>query len=164
VTTGVEVPRTTVRRAGTDDVPRLVELRRAWSAEDTGEEIEADDDFLSSFRDWYEREQHQRVTWLAEIGARPVGMLNMLVFVRMPRPARASVGRPGRWGYIANVYVLPEHRNSGVGNLLLAAATTHSDEQGFARLVLSPSQRSIPFYRRSGFVPATSLMVRPGPD
>jgi hypothetical protein len=45
----------------------------------------------------------------------------------------------------------------------LNASTGHADEHGFARLVLSPSERSVPFYARAGFEPATSLMVRPGP-
>ena len=44
-------------------------------------------------------------------------MLNMLVFTRMPKPAR----RTSRWGYVR--------------------------------------ERSVPFYERAGFVPATSLMV-----
>ena len=32
--------------------------------------------------------------------------------------------------------------------------------QGFVRVVLSPSTRSVSFYARGGFEPATSLMVR----
>jgi GNAT superfamily N-acetyltransferase len=75
----------------------------------------------------------------------------------MPRPSAAD---PGRWGYVANVYVVPGDRDRGVGRLLLDAVTAHADEQGFARLVLSPSERSVPFYARHGFEPATSLMVR----
>jgi hypothetical protein len=36
----------------------------------------------------------------------------------------------------------------------------YADERGSARVVLSPSPRSVPFYARGGFEPATSLMVR----
>ena len=90
-------------------------------------------------------------------------MLNMLVFTRMPVPTEARKGRPGQWGYVANVFVLAEHRNGGAGRALLDHATDYADANGFARLVLSPSDRSISFYARAGFVPATSLMVRPAP-
>ena len=42
----------------------------------------------------------------------------------------------------------------------LAEAGLNSSPQGFARVVLSPSARSVSFYARGGFAPATSLMVR----
>lgn len=87
------------------------------------------------------------------------------------RPARrgrrrqaASANSPGpgwSWGYIANVFVLAAHRNGGVGGALLAAAVDHARTAGFVRLVLSPSERSIPFYARAGFRPATSLLLLP---
>jgi hypothetical protein len=36
----------------------------------------------------------------------------------------------------------------------------YADSEGLARLVLSPSERSVPFYERAGFGTATSLLVR----
>ncbi len=64
-------------------------------------------------------------------------------------------------GYIANVYVRRLRRDSGIGSALVRAAVDYADEHGFARLVLSPSERSIAFYERAGFAPTTSLMLRP---
>jgi GNAT superfamily N-acetyltransferase len=154
----------TVRRASPDDVPHLVELRRLWSSENLGRELEADADFVTEFAAWFEREADQRVSWIAEVEGAPIGMLNMLVFTRMPVPSAARRSRPSQWGYIANVFVRAEHRNDGSGRALLDAAIAHADTAGFARLVLSPSERSIPFYGRAGFAPAaTTLMVRPAP-
>ena len=43
---------------------------------------------------------------------------------------------------------------------MLDACTSYADSHGFVRIVLSPSERSVPLYARAGFVPATSLMVR----
>ena len=131
-------------------------LRRAWTEENTGSAI-ADDDYQLRFDEWLEREQHQRVTWLGLVGDEPVGMLNLLTFTRMPRPGESG---PNRWGYLANCYVRPEHRNGGLGARLLETCTTYADGQGFVRVVLSPSSRSVSFYARGGFEPATSLMVR----
>jgi GNAT superfamily N-acetyltransferase len=149
-----------VRVATPDDVPLLARLRRDWVEELARGPIE-DDDFEQVFAAWFERESHQRVTWLAELAGAPVGMLNLLVFTRMPVP-RSATGptRPTQWGYVANVYVAAPQRDRGLGRLLLEAAVAHADAHGFARLLLSPSPRSVPFYERAGFVAAASLLVR----
>jgi GNAT superfamily N-acetyltransferase len=148
-----------VRVAGWADREAVAGLRRAWTEEYAGRPVD-DDGFQERFDEWLEREQDQRVTWLGFVEGDPVAMLNLLVFTRMPRPGQE---RPNRWGYLANVFVRPEHRGGGLGSRLLATCTTYADEQAFARVVLSPSERSVPLYTRGGFEPATSLMVRPGP-
>jgi GNAT superfamily N-acetyltransferase len=145
-----------IRLAGWQDRTDLARLRRAWTEELADGSID-DAGFEGRFDEWLEREQHQRVTWVGFSGTRAVGMLNMLVFTRMPRPGRPE---PSQWGYVANVYVEPAHRDSGLGSRILAACTAYADEHGFVRLVLSPSERSIPFYRRGGFAPAVELMIR----
>jgi GNAT superfamily N-acetyltransferase len=141
----------TVRLATDADVPALAALRRAWT------ESAEDPDFERRFSEWWERESARRVTWLAEVDSTPVGMLNMAVFERMPRPNRLT----SRWGYIANVFVLDEHRNAGIGRQLLDAAIDHARANGFARLVLSPTERAVPFYRRAGFGAADELLLLP---
>ena len=152
----------TVRTATPDDVPVIAGLRRAWTEENAGQPIE-DPSFDDVFAEWFAREADQRVTWLAEHDGRALGMLNLLVFTRMPRPrAAAAPPHPAQWGYVANVYVVPADRDRGIGRLLLDAVTAHADAHGFARLVLSPSERSVPLYERAGFAPATSLLLRPG--
>ena len=81
--------------------------------------------------------------------------MNLSVFERMPRPGRP----PSRWGYLGNAFVLAAYRNQGIGSQLLGAVLGHAREHGFVRVVLSPSERSIPFYERAGFGPADVLMV-----
>jgi GNAT superfamily N-acetyltransferase len=144
-----------IRVAAWEDRAAVAALRRSWTEENAGAPV-PDDGYEQRFDDWLEREQHQRVIWLAFEDDEPVGVLNLLVFTRMPRPS----GDAGRWGYLANCYVRPQHRNSGLGARLLATCTAYADERGFARVVLSPSPRSVPFYARGGFESATSLMVR----
>jgi GNAT superfamily N-acetyltransferase len=144
------VSEVSIRLATDADVVVLIELRATWTGKP------ADAAYVTAFEQWWQRERDQRVTWLAESGDRAVGMLNMLVFSRMPRPDRER----SQWGYVANVFVLDEHRNAGIGRRLVDAATAYADQHGFARVVLSPSPRSVPFYERAGFGPATSLLVR----
>ena len=107
---------------------------------------------------WYAQESSRRVLRLAEVDGVAVGMMNLAVFERTSRP-----GRPvSRWGYLANAFVLPEYRNQGIGKRLIMALLDHAASNDFARVVLSPSERSISFYQRAGFGPADELMVRSG--
>lgn len=144
-----------IRRVGTNDVGALAALRRAWVEEQAGGDVD-DPGYEVAFAEWFDREHDQRVTWVALGGGDAIGMLNMLVFTRMPRP-----GRPvSQWGYLANFFVRAEHRGEGVGGRLLAACVEHADAHDYVRIVLSPSERSIPLYRRAGFSPADDLMIR----
>ena len=148
-----------VRLATAGDVPALAGLRAISDREPSRSgDVDAAGDaaFVHRFASWYAAEPHRRF-WIAEIEQHPVGMLNMLEFVRMPRPGRPE----SRWGYIANVFVLPAHRDAGIGRWLLEAAIGWANARDYARVVLSPSPRSVPLYARMGFQPATSLMVLP---
>jgi GNAT superfamily N-acetyltransferase len=145
-----------VRLAGADDARALAALRARWSE---GEEP----GFAQRMADWLEAEGERRTTWLALLDGEPVGMTSVFEYRRMPRPGRP----PSRWGYLSNMFVLEPFRDLGVGTALLDAVIAAAGERGYARLVLSPSERSVPFYQRAGFmVPdATAggdrLLVRP---
>lgn len=146
----------TVRVASAEDLPALTDLRRRWTEERRG--VGPDPSFADRFAAWFHAEAHQRTFWLAEAGVEPIGMTNLLRFVRMPGPGIEA----GGWGYLGNMFVVPEHRDAGVGRLLLDALVTHADAAGLERIVLSPSERSVPFYRRAGFGDADQLLLRPG--
>jgi GNAT superfamily N-acetyltransferase len=128
-------------------------MRRESALEQDGEHT--DPGFEERFAAWFARESSRRIMWLAEVGGGPVGAMNLAVFERMPRPGRS----PSHWGYLGNAFVLAAYRNQGIGSQLLHAVLSYADEHDFARVVLSPSQRSIPFYERAGFGPASELLV-----
>jgi GNAT superfamily N-acetyltransferase len=86
-------------------------------------------------------------------------MMNLAIFERMPRPGRDA----GTWGYLANAFVLAPYRNQGIGALLLAALVADADDHGYVRVVLRPSERSIPFYQRAGFTPDGGFLIRHAP-
>lgn len=147
-----------IRRAGHAELAAIVQLRHEWTREEDGE-IE-DPDFEENLGAWFGREWSRRIMWLAEEGGRPAGMMNLAIYERMPRPGRAL----SRWGYLGNVFVLAAYRNQGIGSQLVSAALDYADENGFARVVLSPTERSIPLYERAGFGPAGALMLRTPPQ
>jgi GNAT superfamily N-acetyltransferase len=147
-----------VRVAGAGDSGAIASLRSRWA---TGE----DPDFEPRMAAWLAAEGERRTTWLATVGDEPVGMASLFEYRRMPRPGRPD----SRWGYVSNMFVLEDFRNRGIGSALLTAITSAAEERGYVRLVLSPSARSRPFYRRAGFVVPDDaagddrLLVRPAP-
>jgi len=146
----------TLRRATAADVAALAALRRAWVEENGGVIVDTGT-FERDFAQWYAAEAGRRLTWVAAAGDEAVGMLNLVEFHRMPRPGRLH----STWGYISNVFVLAGHRNRGIGRQLLEAAIGAARERGYARLVLSPSDRARPLYARVGFGAADTLMLMP---
>jgi GNAT superfamily N-acetyltransferase len=146
-----------IRQAEDADLVPIALLRRQW----TQEQGDASDDpeFDERLAVWFARESSRRIIWLAEADGGLVGMMNLAVFERMPRPGRA----PSRWGYLGNAFVLAAYRNRGIGGQLLSALLGYADDKGFVRVVLSPSERSVPFYERAGFGPAGALMLRTPP-
>lgn len=97
-----------------------------------------------------------RKFFVAERDGQLVGMLNLMIFERMPKPGK----EPSRWVYLGNAYVLPEYRNAGIGSRLVQASVEFSQSINAARMVLSPSAESRGFYARLGFQAAEELNVR----
>jgi GNAT superfamily N-acetyltransferase len=133
-----------VRVAGARDAGAIASLRSLWSggAHEPG--------FAARVAAWIEAEGDRRTTWLAVHGEAPVGMASLFEYRRMPRPGQPA----SRWGYVSNVFVREGFRNRGIGSTLLAAVVAAADERSYARLVLSPAERTLAFYRRAGFVAA----------
>jgi GNAT superfamily N-acetyltransferase len=89
-------------------------------------------------------------------------MASLFEYRRMPRPRRPD----SRWGYVGNMFVREGFRNRGIGSALLTTLMAAADERSYARLVLSPTARALPFFRRAGFIVADDaagalLLVRP---
>ena len=147
-----------VRSATVADAVALATLRALFLGAGEG-----DDAFARDVAAWLEEEGERRTTWLAERDGAAIGMASLFEYRRMPRPG----GGASRWGYVSNMFVREEARDAGVGAALLDAVIAAAEARGYARLVLSPSERAIPFYARAGFlVPGQAagsdrLLVRP---
>ena len=145
-----------VRVAPTRDAAAIALLRSLWSGSD-------EPGFVQRVADWIESEGDHRTTWLATADGAPAGMASLFEYRRMPRPGHPD----SHWGYIGNMFVREDLRGRGIGSALLAALVATSDERGYVRLVLSPTERAVPFYRRAGFVVPDDaagddrLLVRP---
>jgi len=139
--------------AGLDE---LIVLRRRWNDEQ-GRTARQGDPFEHEFAAWVSREVAARRFWIARVDGLAVGMVNLLLFDRMPMQG----GPAGGWGYLCNMYVDQDHRNGGIGAVLASALLAYADELGLERVVLSPTERSRPFYASLGFAPGNDqLLVR----
>lgn len=79
--------------------------------------------------------------------------------------ARATTDK-ATFAYLADVFVLPEHRNKGVSRLLMEAYTSHPDLQGLRRHMLATSDAH-GLYKKYGFEPVKNpeiLMQRHDPE
>ena len=145
-----------VRLTAAADIPTIASLRAQWTG------ARSDPAFEARVREWLIAEGDRRLIWLASLGDEPAGLASLLEYHRMPRPDRLS----SRWGYVGNMFVREDLRNLGIGAALLAAIIAESQARGYARLVLSPTERAVPFYQRAGFVAADAsaggdrMMVR----
>jgi GNAT superfamily N-acetyltransferase len=148
-----------VRVADAGDIGALASLRSLWRP-GAGE----DPDLEGRMAAWLAVEGDRRTTWLATLDASPVGMASVFEYRRMPRPGHADA----RWGYVGNMFVREDVRNRGIGSALLTTIITAAEERRYARLVVSPGARAVPFFQPAGFIVPDDaagddrLLVRPG--
>ena len=146
-----------VRTVGEEGRTEVAALRRAWNEEQAGGPIE-DPRFEDAFADWWAAEGATRTFFLVEVDGRPVGMANVKQYDRMPvagAPSRTSCG------YVGNVFVLSEHRDSGIGRQLMDEIVRWAGERGLGHLRLAPSPRSATFYERLGFTAGAVVELDP---
>ncbi|ALE72712.1 MULTISPECIES: GNAT family N-acetyltransferase [unclassified Pseudonocardia] len=148
-----------VRVADERDVAALARLRRQWMEERAGRAV-GDPSFDEAFAAWWRVEQPRRAFWIAEAGSdragwTPVGSINALETVQMPRPG----GRGARTGQVGNAFVLAAFAEAGVPRVLLSAVVAHARARGYRRLMLAPTAGSAAFYRRAGFLPAGDALL-----
>lgn len=146
-----------IRIAAESDVGVFASLRRAWNEERAGGPID-DAGFGAVFYEWWAVERPNRTFFLVEVDGTAVGMANVKRYDRMPAAGHSS---GGCWGYVGNIFVLAEHRDTGVGRALLEEVIAWASEAGMAHLRLAPSPLSKSFYARLGFRPGAVVELDP---
>ncbi len=154
---------TEVRLARRADARALAELRYAFRAEMAAPE-EPEETFLERLTAWLadRLEAGTWTAWVACAGGQPVGLVLVQVVEKVPNP----VAEPECLGYVSSLFVQPGWRGHGTGSRLLAAALDFCRRGGAETVVLWPSPRSVPLYRRHGFRSAGEVMelrLAPGP-
>jgi len=92
--------------------------------------------------------------WIAESDKHLIAHINVIVAQKIPRPGKIV----RKWGRLSTVRTIPEYRNKGVGSALMEKVKSWSREQNLEELFVCPSERSVPFYERTGFKGENEVM------
>lgn len=157
-------PQASIRFATVDEIPELTRLRWQLYAEQDGEPSEPFEGYAERFavfaRSALASEEWR--AWVARADGRLVGAMWLRTVSRVPVPGQ----RAGPIGYLTNVYITPEHRNAGLGGRMMDRVKAWCRESGYSQVIVWPTERSRPFYGRSGFGRLDEplvLVVEPAP-
>lgn len=143
-----------IRLATVADTDELARLRWEFRIESGTPATRTYETFLEEFRAFAHDAFDDMATWrawVADGGGRLVGCAWLRLIERVPHPNKALDERP--IAYVTNMFVDPDHRNSGLGRALLDRVLDFAREREVDGVVLWPSDRSRPFYERAGFGP-----------
>lgn len=145
-----------VRQAAADDAPVLARLRWEFKQEDSeGGPVDPARSMEQAERWIRERLAGGRwLAWVAESGGQVCGHVFLHLIERVPEPYEDNIPT----GYVTNFYVAPSQRDRGFGAALLEALQAYARHQGMDTLIVWPSERSVPLYRRAGFQPSAELL------
>lgn len=135
------------RLAESRDGPQLAGLRWGLRTEENPD-AQAKGRFVRDFVAWMDSTPDKNlVHWVAEQDGALIGVFSVRIIPKLPSPEEMN----GRFGYLTNSYVLPTHRDKGVGTALLAAVKDWALKEKLELLVVWPSERAYPFYERGGY-------------
>jgi len=140
----------TIRRATTDDIEALVELRLALQSENDAHENRVDWATVGEACRRYFAESIPAdvfVIFVAEAQGRIIATSG-LSFVSRP-PGRSSFSRSE--AYVTNVYTIPAWRSRGVATAILIATIGYAQQQGAQLVFLHTSDAARSLYENLGF-------------
>jgi GNAT superfamily N-acetyltransferase len=144
--------------ATTRDADELARLRWDFSPEEVAAGRQSFAQFRQGFGEFLEAAlaSGNWVVWVAERERRLVANIWVQVIHKVPRPGR--FGGHNRYGYVTNVYAVPQVRGQGIGSLLLQRVVEWARDQELEFLVVWPSEESVRYYQRAGFQPSPSAL------
>lgn len=146
------------RRATSDDVPELAQLRWDFRQEGGETPIQSREEFTRRYRGFFEAgvRYGSWAHWVAEVDAQIVAHMAVQVIGSVPRPSRAS----DQWGYLTDCYTRPEFRDDGIGSSLLKQVIAWAEKNDLEILLVFPGEGSVSFYEKAGFGPDETLQLR----
>lgn len=148
---------TVVRLAETKDIDVLTKMRFDFSRE---YDSSISEDNYAEFAERFAIFLQKAITggsnwriWVAEIDGTVIAHMFVQIVEKVPRP-----GRSAPFGYVTNVYTLPDYRGKGIGTQIHEVMTQWSTESKLDFLIVWPSENSVEFYARNGFAPCREAM------
>lgn len=140
----------TYHLATPDDVRTLVEQRIQFAIELSGgtppETIQA---LKDQMLDYFARATLNKacISFIARVDGQTAGV-GSVHFREMP----GNIKNPtGKWGYIMNMYTVPEHRRKGICKGILEALIAEGERMGYTVFELHATKEGEMVYRQEGF-------------
>ena len=145
------------RLATAADSCQIAEQRRAFFLEQIGNVGSLEPDFVLQFARFVEDElrSERSAIWLAEEDRQLMAIAWVKIMSKVPWPGEWHA----RWAYVTNVYTVPERRGAGVGRELMDRVKAWAVDQHLEFLLLWPSDESVEWYHRLGFVDASEALI-----
>ncbi len=149
------VPEVVVELASDADHEVLAALQWRWRVGEWHGAPACDQaEFTQALQTWMQHHQDTHDGFIARMDAEVVGMAWLAVFDRIPTPVKLH--RLG--GHVQSVYIVPEHREQGIGGALMRRLINRARELGLSWLLVHPSELSFAFYRAHGFEAADDFL------
>jgi GNAT superfamily N-acetyltransferase len=146
-----------IRLAGAKDIKQLIRMRWDFTIEyDESKRLESFDDFEKECRSFLENALNSGkwFIWVAEENGKVVSHIYIELIEKVPRPGRVTYP----FAYMTNVYTVPEFRNTGIGSKVLTFINDWIKENNFEFVMVWPSDESINYYKKNGYVHCTEPM------
>ena len=143
-----------MRLAIQEDIEQLIKMRWDFTLEDEDYGFRVKEENYEEFRDecqqflWKAIESNNWFVWVAEHKGKIVSHIYIELIQKVPRPGRIT--HP--FAYMTNVYTIPEARGKGIGSQLIAKVNEWSKEQKYEFIIVWPSETSVEFYKKSGYI------------
>lgn len=143
-----------IERAGPGEIRDLARLRWVDRAAEVAT-ADALDAFEGDLSAWWDSHRETHFAFVARSAdATVVGAAWFALMYRTPSPGAG----PRLSADIQSVFVMPEHRDAGVGSALVDAARRHALDSGATRITVHSSERAVPVYTRLGFRGSATLL------
>ena len=139
----------TFHKAEDTDINMIIDLRIMFADELVGKQDTATKNSLRSNLQHYFAEELNKtcLCWFAMVDSITVSIVTMVL-----RKQPGNLVNPtGKWGYIMNVFTLPEYRRQGVSSVLLNKIIDHAISLGYTAFELHATKDGEPSYLKNGF-------------
>ncbi|OAI40568.1 hypothetical protein AYO38_05700 [bacterium SCGC AG-212-C10] len=146
-----------LRFATPADANALAQLRYDFRSV-LGEATESPEGFVARCSAWMAERLADSNRWRCWVAVRDTGSIDGCLWLQLIEKVPNPVPELEQHAYITNVYVRPEARGGGVGELIVGAAMAWCRDQGIDSAILWPTERSRSLYERHGFAVRADLM------
>lgn len=152
------------RIANEGDFPELAKMRWSFKLEDKDvkDNDYKEDEFYRECIDFFSKgfRDGTWTHWIAINEDTIVSVISVHHIRKIPKPNRYI----DEFGYVTNVYTIPEYRGKKIGSKLMDCVKEWAIEKDFEIMIVWPNSRAIKFYQRKEFNTENDVMelvIRP---